>query len=227
MGAVSNPGQGGNQPHQGDNPYAGPGAYRGPSDPGRYGSSPAYGQGEPYAQPEQPYVYNPYAGPPPAGTGGDDRSQPVRRPGLMVLSLVLLALSALPFLAGGLVFLVVPIEVQEIVDLRPTIDPSGQLAAAGITPEQILSIIRAAGGIVAALAAVFVLFAVLAFTGRNWARILVTVLTVGFALLLLAGVVQGAGAGGSGLSIAVLLASVAGVVLMFVPASQQYFARRR
>ena len=226
MGAVSNPGQGGNQPYQGDNPYAGPGAYRGPSDPGRYGSSPAYGQGEPYAQ-QEPFAFNPYAGPPPAGTAGDDRPQPVRRPGVMVLSLVLLVLSALPFLAAGLVFLVLPIEVQEIVDLLPTIDPTGQLAAAGITPEQLLSIIRAAGGVLAALAAVFVLFAVLAFTGRNWARIVVTVLTIGFSLLLLAGVVQGAGVGGSGLTIAILLASVAGVVLMFVPASQQYFANRR
>ncbi|MCO1656760.1 hypothetical protein [Pseudonocardia humida] len=218
---MSNPGQGGNQPYQGDNPYAGPGAYRGPSDPGRYGSSPAYGQQEPYA-------YSPYANQGPAGTGGADQPAPVRRPGLLVLSLVLLVLSALPFLIGGLVFLVVAIDVQEIVALLPTIDPNGQLAAAGITPEQILDIVRTAGGIVAAMAAIYVLFAVLAFTGRNWARIVVAVLTTGFGLLLLAGLVQGASAGsGSGLSMAVLAASVAGTVLMFVPASQQYFASRR
>ncbi|WP_214407186.1 hypothetical protein [Pseudonocardia lacus] len=223
---MSNPGQGGNQPYQGDNPYAGPGAYRGPSDPGRYGSSPAYGQQEPYAK-QEPFVYNPYANQPPAGTGGAGVQQPVRRPGLMVLSLVLLVLSALPFLAGGLVFLVVPIQVQEIVDLLPTIDPTGQLAAAGITPEQILSIIRGAGGVVAAIAALYILFAVLAFTGRNWARIVVAVLTVGFGLLLLAGLVQGAGAGGSGLSIAVLAASVVGTVLLFLAPAQQYFASRR
>ena len=35
------------------------------------------------------------------------------------------------------------------------------------------------------------LFAVLAFRGRNWARVLVTVMTVGFALLLLSGLVAG------------------------------------
>jgi len=219
VGPVSTPNQGGNQPYQGDNPYAGPGAYRGPSDPGRYGASPAYGQQEPYA-------YSPYANQGPAGLGSDQPA-PVRRPGLMIGSLVLLVLAALPFLIGGLVFLAVPIDVQEIAALLPSIDPTGQLAAAGITPEQLLSIIRTAGGVVALFAAIYVLFVVLAFLGRNWARILVAVLTTGFALLLLAGIVQGGGAGGQGLSIAVLVASVAGVALMFAPASQQYFASRR
>jgi hypothetical protein len=146
----------------------------------------------------------------------------------VVLSLVLLVLSSLPFLVGGLVLLLVPIDIAQLTSLLPTIDPTGQLAAAGITPEDVLSLIRIAGAVVAVLAALYVLFAVLAFLGRNWARIVVTVLTVGFALLLAAGLVQGgAGGSGGGLTLAVLVASVAGAVLLFVPAAQAWYASRR
>ena len=49
----------------------------------------------------------------------------------------------------------------------------------------------------AVVALLYMLFAVLAFRGRNWARIMVTVMTIGFALLLLSGLVTGT-AGDSG-----------------------------
>jgi hypothetical protein len=102
------------------------------------------------------------------------------------------------------------------------------LAAAGVTAADLLSFIRIAGGLLAVLAALYVLFAVLAFTGRNWARIVVAVLTAGFALLMLAGLVQGASGGSNlGLTVAILAASVIGAVLLFVPASREYYASRR
>jgi hypothetical protein len=221
VGPVSTtPGQGGDQPYQGDNPYAGPGAYRGPNDPGRYGASPAYGQAEPYS-------FNPYSAPAPAGTGGEGLA-PVRRPGVVVLSLVLLVLSALPFLAGGLLLLLAPVDQAEVAALLPSIDPTGQLAAAGIGPEQLVSFMRGFGAVLALLAAIYVVFAVLAFTGRGWARIVVAVLTAGFGLLMAAGLVQGGSAGAGGtFMLLVLLASVAGVVLLFLPASRAFFDSRR
>ena len=41
------------------------------------------------------------------------------------------------------------------------------------------------------LALLYLIFAVLAFRGRNWARVMVTVMTIGFALLLLSGLFTG------------------------------------
>ena len=63
------------------------------------------------------------------------------------------------------------------------------MAEAGVTPELLVSVMRVVGGLMAGLALLYVVFAVLAFRGRNWARILVTVMTVGFTLLLLSGLI--------------------------------------
>ena len=79
------------------------------------------------------------------------------------------------------------------VERAPAGDPGRPaLAEAGVTPDLLVSAVRVAGGLMAVLALLYVIFAVLAFRGRNWARILVTVMTVGFALLLLSGLVTGA-----------------------------------
>ena len=74
----------------------------------------------------------------------------------------------------------------------------------------------------AVVALLYVLFAVLAFRGRNWARVMVTVMTVGFTLLLLSGLVTGA-AGDAGLAGRAAgdrrCCCVGGTVLMYLPAS--------
>lgn len=144
----------------------------------------------------------------------------------MIVSLVLLILSALPFIAGGLFFLVLPIGPD---DIPPGVLDQGQLDRAGITVNDLLTLFRVVGGVILAIALLYILFAVFAFRGRNWARIVVTILTVGFALLLVAGLAGGGGAGGVNLviTLAVLAASVGGVVLLFLADSNRYFARPR
>jgi hypothetical protein len=211
---VSTPGQGGEGPRY--DPYGQRGSGSGPGQPGAYGSPP------PYGQPSQ-YAYNPYAPPPyPAGTGGD--REVVRRPGIMVLSLVLLILSTLLFLLAGVVFLALPLDTATLGPLLARVDPSGQF-----DPAQLVLGIRIIGGIFTAISLLYILFAVLAFTGRNWARIVLTVLTVGFVLLVGAGLANGGAADGAsvGIGLVVLGAAVVGTIILYLPASRAYFARPR
>ena len=81
----------------------------------------------------------------------------------------------------------------------------------------------------AVLALLYVIFAVLAFRGRNWARVLVTVMTVGFTLLLLSGLFTGTTGDASGLVVllAIIVLSVGGTVLMYLPAAARFFAHPR
>lgn len=198
-------------------PYAQQSGPQGGGQPGHYGSPP------PYGQPGQ-YAYNPYSSSPyPAGLG-DSQVQPARRPGIMVLSLVLLVLSTLVFLLVGVVFLAVPLDPATIAPVLARVDPTQQL-----NPEQVILVIRIVGGVFAAFAALYILFASLAFTGRNWARIAVTVLTVGFVLLLVAGLVSGGATDGISLAVlaAILVAAVAGTVILYLPDSRRYFANPR
>lgn len=178
----------------------------------------------PYAQPT-PYGQSPYGGGYPAGLDAK-AAAPATRPGIMVLGLVLMILAALPFLAFGVLFLVVPLDTSLI---PPELLDAPELAQAGITAESLLSFVRIIGGVFAVLALLYILFAVLAFLGRNWSRILVTVMTVGFSLFLLLGAVSGGAADAA--SIAILLTpivlAVAGVAILFVPAARQYFATPR
>ncbi len=207
------------------NPYGQPGSYRAGQEPGQYSSSPLPGQYSQAPAPgQQPYGYSPYGNPHPAGLD-QGRDAPVRRPRLMVLGLVLMVLAALPFLLGGLVGLFLPIDAgtipAEILD-----DP--QLAAAGATPELLISAVRVFAGILVAIAVVYLLFAVLAFRGRNWARILVTVLSVGFVLLLAASLVGGGPTGGLlGFVAFVAVAVLGGVVILFLPDSNRFFTAPR
>lgn len=192
-------------------------------------------QGLAPGQQPQGYPYNPYAPPTPYGqspygggypAGLDKAAAPAVRPGIMVLGLVLMILAALPFLAFGVLFLVVPLDTSLI---PPELLNAPELAQAGITAETLLSFVRIIGGVFAVLALLYILFAVLAFLGRNWSRILVTVMTVGFSLFLLLGAVNGGAADAA--SIAILLTpvvlAVAGAAILFVPAARQYFAAPR
>jgi len=216
---VSTPGQGeGPTGSQGGQPYQ-------PNPPGTYGSTgqpPPYGAPPPYAQQPGQFEYNPYGSPYPAGLG-DENVPRASRPGLMVLSLVLLCLSALPFLLLGLLLLAVPLDIDAVL---PTVDPNGQLAEAGIAPDQLESIVRVMGGVFAGLSVVYIVFAVLAFTGKNWARIVVALLTAGFAMLLLAGLVTGGAADSGSLALVglLLIASIGGTVILFLRDSNRFFA---
>jgi hypothetical protein len=205
------PGGYGQQPPY--NPYAQQGQY---GQPGPYGGAPyggQYGAG-----------YNPYGGGPAGIDAGD--AGPVARPGIMVLSVVLLILSALPFLAGGALLLMLPLDLSAI---PPEFGLDQQLAEAGLTPEMFVSGIRAVAGFILVLALLYVLFAVLAFLGRNWARITLTIMTVGFTLLMLSGTLSGA-AGDTGsmvILLAIVAASVGGTIILFLPEPGRYFSGAR
>jgi len=206
-----------------------PGPYG--QQPGPYGAQPYPGQqhGEQqysgaYPAPSGPgYAYNPYGTPYPAGLG-DSEVQPVVRPGIMVLSLVLFVLSTLPFLVAAAFLLLVPLDAQNI---PPELLNSPELADAGVTPDLLISVLRVGGAILLVIALLYVLFAVLAFQGRNWARIVVTVLTAGFTLLLLSGVAGAGDLASLVFLLLVLAASVAGTVILFLPDSSRFFASRR
>ncbi len=74
----------------------------------------------------------------------------------------------------------------------------------------------------------YILFAVLAFLGRNWARIAVTVLTGLFAIFLLFGfLTSGFDAASMGLGLLFIVLPVAGVALMYVKPSAAWFAALR
>jgi hypothetical protein len=189
-----------------------PGPYPGPHNPG------------PYPGPQQnPYSYNPYgsSSPYPAAPA----PQPVRRPGLLVVGLLLEILAALPFLFLGAFFLFAPLTANNV---PPELLNSPRLQQAGATADLIISAMRLIGGIVLAFAVLYLLFGILAFAGRNWSRIILTVLTVGFALLLVAGLVASGGAVDTMSVSGVLLILVLGAVaILFSPGANAWYASRR
>lgn len=208
------------------NPYGQPGSYRAGQEPGNYSSSPLPGQYPPEQQApaQQPYGYSPYGSPYPAGLE-NVQAAPPKRPGVMVLGLVLMILASVPFLFGGLVGLFAPLDASTL--------PAGvlddpQLVAAGATPELVISLVRVVAGVLLFFGLIYLLFAVLTFRGRNWARILVTVLSVGFVLLLAASLVTGTTSGGIlGFVAFVVVAVVGSVVVLFLPDSNRFFSAPR
>ena len=189
--------------------------------PPSYSGVPPYPQPGQYGQPGQ-YAGTPFSGDA-AGLGPDDGGR-VSRPGLMVLSLVLLILSALPFLAAGVLLLAAPLSADTI--------PPGyeqQLAQAGLTPEMAVSALRGVAAVILVVALLYVLFAVLTFMGRSWARIILTIMTVGFTLLLLVSTFTGA-AGDMGSLVFLLLVvatSVGGTIITFLPEPSRWFRSAR
>lgn len=169
------------------------------------------------------YPYNPYPTTAAAPAGLEGGGTPATRPVAMTAALVLLVLSSLPFVALGAALLVVPINLDAL--------PAGfdqQRLQAGITVPQVMTTIRIVGVVVLVIALLYVLFAVLAFLGRGWARVVVTVLTVIFGIILLLGLV---GSGGDPASVivvaAILVAIVAGTGAMYVEASSRFVAAAR
>ena len=217
----------GQQPYVPRPPYGAP-AYPGsPYDRSPYEQSTGDGSAEP------PYVYNPYGNYPypasyptsPAGLGPEPVLPP-RRPGSLHLALLLVVLSAVPYLLVGL--LAVAGAGQAATSLPP--DDLAQLQQLGIDLAQM---IRITGFVMLAVALGFILLGVLAWGGRRWARALLAASAAGFALMVVTSVVA---AGSQGLpldaaSLAVLalplILALASVGLMFVPAARDWFDRRR
>jgi hypothetical protein len=142
----------------------------------------------------------------------------------MVLGLVLMILAALPFLLGG----VLGLATVTASDIPPEVLTNPSIVRAGGTPELVLQALRVLLGLMVAAALGYLLFAVMAFRGRNWARILLTVLTAGFVLLLIAGVAGGGTSGGVlGFALFLIVAVVGGVVILFLPDANRYFSRPR
>lgn len=212
--------------------------YGGVQYPYPEGQAPA-GQSYPGQQGQQGYPYNPYGQTPYGQTpygrspyggypaGLDDRAAtPARRPAILVLALVLQILAALPFLVFGAIVLAVPLDSAAI---PPEVLDNPDLAAAGVTVETLLSLVRVFGGIFVGLSLIYIVFAVVAFTGRNWARVLVTVMTVGFSLFLLFAAFTGGAADPASAAILLLpvVLAVLGVVLLFLPASNAWFSAPR
>ncbi len=203
------------------------GGARYPLPEGGQQQPPAEQPGGPYAPQSGPYAqyspYGPYT-PPPAGL--EEQVERPARPGVVVVGLVLLLLAALPFLAFGLLFLLVPLGPDV---LPPTILDNPQLRDAGITDIGVLvSAVRFLGGLFAVLALVYAVFVVIGFTGRNWARILVAVMSAGFAAFLLLGLVSG-GAGDPASALILLvpvLLVVGGIATWFVPQANRWYAAR-
>jgi hypothetical protein len=143
----------------------------------------------------------------------------------MVLSLVLMIVAALPFVVFGAVLLLIPLNAANIPS---EVLNSPRLQQAGATPELLITAMRLVGGVVLAVAVLYLLFGILAFAGRNWARIITTVLTVGFALPLVLGLVAGGGAIDTiSISGGLLVMIVAAVVILFSPRANAWYAYRR
>jgi hypothetical protein len=208
---------------------------RPPADPSQYGQQ--YGQA-PNAGPagsaptEPPYVYNPYGNfayptsyPSPAGLG-PEAELPPKRPGSMHVALLLVFVSALPYLFIGLA--AIAVAGQAATALSP--DDLARLEQLGVDVGQVM---RTTGAVILAVALAYVLLGVLAWTGRRWARALLAATTVGFVLMVAASVLAAGSQGlaldgGSVLVLAVpLVVALAGLALMFGGAARDWFARRR
>lgn len=216
----------------GRQPYVPRPPYGAPAHPGSpYDRSP--GDGPTGGPAEPPYVYNPYGNYPypasypmsPAGLGREP-VQPPRRPGSLHLALLLVVLSAVPYLLIGL-FGVVGAG-QTTAALPP--EDQAQLQQLGVDLAQV---IRITGFVILAVALGFLLLGVLAWGGRRWARALLAATAAGFTLMVVASLVA---AGSQGLPLdaasgavlaAPLILALAGVGLMFAPAARDWFARRR
>lgn len=190
-----------------------------------YGQTPAYGQPYPYQQQAFPSI-----GQPPAGLGPEGAVRPPR-PRAMLLALILQIVAALPFLFSGVTLLAAP---GVVASALPTEVLEPALEGTGLTVDDVTATLPAAiqtlGGIFLVVAALFVLFAVLAFTGRNWARVLVAVMSAGFALLMLINLL---GALGSGdvltlvVVVGLLVVTVVPIVVLFRADANAFFSRVR
>ncbi len=169
---------------------------------------------------QNPYTYSPYGNPYPARS---DSAPAVRRPRLLIVAPLLMLLASLPFLFLGAFFLLGPVDslVQEVL-------ASPRMQQAGATADLVVSAIRILGGLLLVIAVLYLLAGFLAVAGRNWARIVAGVFTVGFALLLVAALVASGGAIDTVTVSSVLLILILGAVgVLFSPGASAWYAARR
>lgn len=167
-----------------------------------------------------PYAYNPYGAPYPAPP---HHGPTVRKPRLLVVAAVLMVLAALPFVLFGVLFLAAPVDAlaQEVL-ASPT------MQQAGATQALVVSAMRMLGGVLLAVAVLYLVFGFLAFAGRNWARIAAAVLTVGFAFLLIAALVASGGAVDTiALAVGLLVLILGAAAILFSPGVNAWYAARR
>jgi hypothetical protein len=87
---------------------------------------------------------------------------------------------------------------------------------------------RMLGGVILAVAVLYLVFGFLAFAGRNWARIGTAVLTVGFAFLLIAVLVASGGAVDTiALAVGLLALILGAAAILFSPGVNAWYAARR
>ena len=84
------------------------------------------------------------------------------------------------------------------------------------------------GAVIIVIAVLYIGFAVLAFVGHNWARIILTIMTAGFTVLALSTVFTGLSADNSSLlfTVVVTILAVAGTVILFMPEARRFYASR-
>lgn len=168
-----------------------------------------------------PYAYSPYGTPYTAAPPEPMPTAP--RPRLLIAVPVLMVLAALPFLLFGALFVAAPVAgiAQEVL-------ASPNMQTAGATEALVVSAVRVLGGVILGVALLYLVFGFLAFAGRNWARITTAVLTGGFALLLVAGLVVSGGAIDTITLASVLLVLILGAVaILFSPGANAWYATRR
>jgi hypothetical protein len=169
---------------------------------------------------QNPFAYSPYGSRYSAAT---DAAPTVRRPRLLVVAPLLMFLASLPFLFFGGFLLLAPLDglVQGVLS-------SPRMQEAGATANLVVSAVRILGGVLLAVSVLYLLFGLLAFAGRSWARVVAAVFTVGFALLLMAGLVASGGALDTITLASVLLVLILGAVaILFSPGASAWYAARR
>jgi hypothetical protein len=176
------------QGQQPGNPYQGSPHYGGYQQYGQEGGYPAGMYGQPYPGPQQ-----------------------VKRPGVLVVSVVLWVLTGLFLLLGGIGAALAGGSNQEVIQRQ--LDTVLGPAAQQIDPAMVQQAILVSGIVLAVLGVLLVVLPLLMLGRQNWARILLTVLGV-LALLALLGTVIG--------PLVVLVA----IVLHFLPPVNAWFKSR-
>jgi hypothetical protein len=133
-----------------------------------------------------------------------------------------MVLASLPFLLFGALFVAAPVDAiaQDVV-------ASSNMQAAG-PPRNWSSRPCDARAVILIVALLYLVFGFLAFAGRNWARITVAVLTVGFVFLLMAALVVSGGAVDTiTLACGLLVLILGAVAILFSPRVNAWYAARR
>ncbi|WP_339124412.1 hypothetical protein [Pseudonocardia sp. D17] len=186
----------------------------------QYGGAPAYN------------VYNPYADGGSGPSGG--AAAPVARPAGVWVGMILLVISALPYLAYGVVIALASNQLTS----RISTDDLAKLQQANINLTQIALI---AGVVLIAFAVLHIALSIAAFMGRNGGRVAVTVFVVLYTLLIAGGVASLFALAGQrgvtvdlavdplGLAIGVgpLVLAIVGVILLYAGGASTWFRSRR